>query len=221
VLTADGSLLQQGDCDDGKIVSLFATDHAAQLIEAASTQAASGSNAAPPPTDREGVFWLTNGAMLTRSVVRVTSSRRFVESGQVVLRSDRLTTSFDAGAFGFGSLAAHAHCDSLAINVALDGNRFLVDRGTYRYNGEPAERDRFRMTAAHNTVQVGTREQADAVGPFLWSRRPTVTLERCELSDEIDIVVASHDGFAPWIHRRTVLHHAGILAVMLAGGPMA
>ena len=219
---ADGSLLGQGDSDDGKILPLFATDHAAQLIAAAATRMKSGSNAAAPPSGGEGVFWLTNGATPTRPVSRVTSSRRFEQSGQIVLRSDRLIASFNAGPFGFGSLAAHAHCDTLAINVALDGRRFLVDRGTYRYHGDRADRDRFRMTAAHNTVQVGTREQAEAVGPFLWSRRPTVTIERCELGAEGDLVIASHDGFAPSQHRRTLVHRAGILLVIdeVTGGPV-
>ena len=210
---ADGRVLEQGDNDNGRIVPWFATNHATQLIAAATTRRDPGLGTARPSEGGEGVFWITNGGVPS-AAVRFSGSRRFVASGQIVLRSDRLVVSFDAGSFGFGSLAAHAHCDCLSINLALDGSRFLVDRGTYRYNGDRSERDEFRMTAAHNTVQVGTREQADAVGPFLWSRRPTVTVERCELGIKGDVVVASHDGFAPARHRRTLVHFAGFLLVL-------
>jgi hypothetical protein len=176
---ADGSLLQQGDSDDGKILPWHADPFAFLPPQ-------------PAPT----------------------RSRAFRASGQVVLRSERLLVTFDAGPFGFGSLAAHAHCDALAINVAIDGKPFLVDRGTFRYNGDRAARDRYRMTAAHNTVQVEDREQGEAAGPFLWRRTPKVTLERCDLGGEVEVVVASHDGFAPHVHRRTLLLAAAGLLVI-------
>ena len=184
---ADGSLLAQGDSDDGEIVRACVREQAAPL---------------PCPAAPRG-------------------SQRFEASGQIVLRSPRLVAAFDAGPFGFGSLSAHAHCDALALAVAIDGKAFLVDRGTYRYNGDRAERDRFRSTAAHNTLQLGTREQADAAGPFLWSRKPTVTLERCELSADGDLAIASHDGFSPWRHRRTLVRSGDLLCVIddLEGPP--
>jgi hypothetical protein len=143
-----------------------------------------------------------------------TQSRVFRTSGQVILRSERLLATFDAGPFGFGSLAAHAHCDALAVNVAIDGTPLLVDRGTYRYNGDRAARDRYRMTAAHNTVQLDGREQGEPAGPFLWRRTPSVTLERCEVGDDVDIAVASHDGFAPATHRRTLVRRGDELEIV-------
>jgi uncharacterized heparinase superfamily protein len=175
----DGSVLQQGDSDNGEIVPACVRD--------------------PEPLPAP------NTAM---------RSRHFTASGQVVLRSPRMLAILDAGPFGFGSLAAHAHCDALALALAIDGRRMLVDRGTYRYNGANPQRERFRSTAAHNTLQLGVREQADAAGPFLWSRRPNIIIDRCELGEEGDIVVARHDGFMPWRHRRTLVHRDGILLVI-------
>ncbi len=144
VTCMDGSLLQQGDDDGGRIVPGF-------VIPRAATPARS--------------HW-------------------FEASGQVVLRSARLHAAFDAGPFGYGPLAAHAHCDALAVNVACDGLPFLVDRGTYRYTDDRGMRDRLRATAAHNTAQVGALEQAEIRGPFLWGRRPSVVLERIESETE-------------------------------------
>jgi uncharacterized heparinase superfamily protein len=142
----------------------------------------------------------------------VTTSKRFATSGQVVLRGPRLALSFDAGPFGFGALAAHAHCDALAIALSLGGQRVLVDRGTYLYNGDREARALYRSTAAHNTVQVEHREQAESTGPFMWGRRPTTRIERCELGDR-DVVVASHDGFAPAVHRRTIVREGNAVLV--------
>jgi uncharacterized heparinase superfamily protein len=132
----------------------------------------------------------------------------------VVLRCARLHASLDVGPFGFGSLAAHAHCDALSIALAVDGRRLLVDRGTYRYNGDLRERDRYRLTAAHNTAQIGSLEQASPSGPFLWSRRPSLTVHRCDLTARGAIVQASHDGFPGWSHRRTLLHQHGLLVII-------
>jgi hypothetical protein len=211
----DGSLLQQGDNDDGCILAFLRTHHADQLLAAAAALGARARPRAPDsPGTLEGAFWLTGGATPSPLAAPPPRSRRFADSGQVVLRSARLHASLDAGPFGFGSLAAHAHCDALSIAVAVDGRRVLVDRGTYRYNGDPRERDRYRLTAAHNTAQIGSLEQAAPGGPFLWSRRPTSIVHRCDLTARGDLVQASHDGFPGWSHRRTLLHRHGLLLII-------
>lgn len=209
----DGTLLQQGDNDDGCILAFLRTRHADQLLAAA---AALRTAAAPLDSTHplEGTFWMVGGVRPPCIERPPSRSRHFAHSGQVVLRSRRLLATLDAGPFGFGSLAAHAHCDALSISVAIDGHRLVIDRGTYRYNGDLRERDRFRLTAAHNTAQVGALEQATPAGAFLWSRRPTCRIHRCELTDRGDLVQASHDGFTGWSYRRTVLHVEGVLAII-------
>jgi hypothetical protein len=63
------------------------------------------------------------------------------------------------------------------------------------------------------------------VGPFLWSRKPVASIEHCELGD-IDAVRASHAGFAPARHLRTLVRVGDSLAVVdeirgaRAGEPM-
>jgi uncharacterized heparinase superfamily protein len=221
----DGTLLQQGDNDDGCILAFLRMHHADQLLGAAA-ELRSAVSAPVPGVDRarsaprEGTYWIVGGASPAHLEPPSPRSRHFVQSGQVVLRSRRLLATLDAGPFGFGSLAAHAHCDALSVSIAVDGQRLVVDRGTYRYNGDLRERDRFRLTAAHNTAQVGALEQGSPAGAFLWSRQPTCTIHRCELTDHGDVVQASHDGFPGWSHRRTLLHHNGVLAIVdeLTGG---
>jgi uncharacterized heparinase superfamily protein len=183
-----------------------------QILAAAAALRPRARGVDTPSAALEGAFLVTGGSPSAR--LPPARSERFLHSGQIVIRSTRLHAALDAGPFGFGSLAAHAHCDALAIALAVDGRRILVDRGTYRYNGDLGDRDCYRLTAAHNTAQIGSLEQASPVGAFLWSRRPRSTIHRCELTDDGDIVQASHDGFPGWTHRRTLVHHHGVLAIL-------
>lgn len=210
-----GIVLHQGDNDDGKLLPVFADRHAEQLLWSALALTCARPPAARDlPAPGEGALLLCDGAPCPR-VAAAPRSRWFADAGQVVLRGARLHAAFDAGPFGFGMLAAHAHCDALAVTVAFDDRPLLVERGTYRYNGDRCARDRYRATAAHNTVQLGAREQGDAVGPFLWSRKPVAAIEYCELGvNQRDVVRASHDGFAPARHLRTLVRVGDSLAVV-------
>jgi uncharacterized heparinase superfamily protein len=203
-----GVVMAQGDNDDGKLIPLFEPRPAEQLLAAA--HALTGPRDVRSPG--EGARLVCDGAPGTRASSSA-QSHWFRDAGQVVLRGPRVHATFDAGPFGFGALAAHAHCDALAVTVAFDDRPFLVERGTFRYNGDRPARDRYRATAAHNTVQLGAREQGEIAGPFLWSRKPTTTIERCELGAH-DLVRASHDGFAPARHVRTVIRIGDALAVI-------
>jgi hypothetical protein len=215
ITLGSGDVLHQGDNDDGKLLALFADRHAEQLLcAAAALTAPRGSPGSASPG--EAAWLVCDGAVRAR-VADPARSRWFGDAGQVVLRGPRLHAVLDAGPFGFGTLAAHAHCDALAVALAFDDRPVLVERGTYRYNGDREARDRYRATAAHNTVQLGAREQGDAVGPFLWSRRPVAAIEHCELgasATAIDVARASHDGFAPARHRRTLVRAGDSLAVI-------
>jgi Heparinase II/III-like protein len=65
-------------------------------------------------------------------------------------------TNGPVGTEGFGN---HKHCDQLAIEVCLDRQPVFVDAGSYVYTSDPAERNRFRGTATHNTVMIDGEEQ--------------------------------------------------------------
>lgn len=215
----DGALLQQGDNDDGCILGLLRRRHADQLLAAAAALCPLHRwyETGQPSEGFEGAFWLTGGARALPTLPVAPSqarSRRFEHSGQVIIRSTRLHAVLDAGPFGFGSLAAHAHCDALSITLAVDGRPILVDRGTYRYSGDLRERDRYRCTAAHNTAQIGSLEQASPEGSFLWSRRPATTIHRCDLTEHGEIVQASHDGFPGWVLCRTLVQHGGVIVIL-------
>jgi hypothetical protein len=96
--------------------------------------------------------------------------RIYHSGGYAVLGAGSTHLVFDAGPLGYPSIAAHGHADTLNFCLALDGDWWLVDPGTYAYHSEHGWRDYFRGTAAHNTLQVDGADQSEIGGPFLWVR---------------------------------------------------
>ena len=112
---------------------------------------------------------------------------------------------FDCGPLGHGP-CGHGHADALSLQLHAAGFTFLTDPGSYAYNINYAWRDRFRLTAAHNTVVVDDAEQSVPVDRMSWSRAATARCRRHAAADWFTLVDAEHDGFArltpPVTHRR-------------------
>jgi hypothetical protein len=107
----------------------------------------------------------------------------------------------DAGPQG-AFTAGHGHADALSIQLVKDGRPILIDSGTFCY--VCPERDRFRGTAAHNTLQVDGRDQAQPNGPFAWTHLPETIVDRWYTSEIFDFFAGHHNGYHPAIHYRCV-----------------
>ena len=107
-----------------------------------------------------------------------------------------------AGPFGEGS-GGHSHSDVLSLVARIGSREVLIDPGSYTYIADPAERNRYRGSAAHNTVRIDELDQATPAGPFRWLSKPGVQLHRWSSSAEMDDLDAScfYRGFT---HRRRI-----------------
>lgn len=149
--------------------------------------------------------------------------RVFREGGYSIVRQGRWHLVFDHGPLGYLSIAAHGHADALSICVSLDGEPLLVDPGTYLYHSGGKERDWFRSTPAHNTLNIERANQSVISGPFNWSYKARCLLE--ETREDSDWrITASHDGYERRFgtrHQRTVAaDNRGILVKdCLTGAP--
>ena len=119
----------------------------------------------------------------------------------------------DAGPQGVGR-SGHGHADALSLRLTMDGRRWLVDSGSGVYISEdPADRDTFRGTGAHNTLRVDGVDQAVADEPFSWTHIPTTVAENWVVGKTFTYFVGSHNGYArladPVLHRRHVMKIAG------------
>ena len=151
----------------------------------------------------QALWWIGPRAMTTKPGRPVLAqSRCFPESGFVSMRADDIHVVIKAGPFGPWG-AGHSHSDALSFVASAGGAEILIDPGTYTYVGDPVWRDRFRGSAAHNTVRVDDRDQADAAGPFRWLNKPAVEVLSWETGMESDQLEAACS-YAGIRHRRRV-----------------
>ena len=108
----------------------------------------------------------------------------------------------DAGPQG-ALTAGHGHADALSVQLITNGRPVLIDPGTFCY--VCPERDRFRGTAAHNTLEIDGRDQSDPRGPFAWGRLPETTVDAWRPDAAFDLFAGHHDGYRPVVHHRWVV----------------
>jgi hypothetical protein len=121
--------------------------------------------------------------------------RVYPEGGYAVARGGGAHLVFDAGPLGFGALAAHGHADALSLCLRL-GEDLLVDPGTGSYHGDPEWREALRGTRAHNTLELGGRDQSERRGLFLWGRRARARLLAAGAGSGFVVLAGEHDGYA-------------------------
>ncbi len=146
------------------------------------------------------------GARLAPASVRLAASGIHVMAASEPV-PQRLV--IDGGAQGSG-ISGHGHADALSVLLSVNGRDWLVDPGTFCYVSPGGERDLFRGTLAHNTLEVDRIDQAEPAGPFAWKFLPRVSVERWTVGKTFDLFEGSHTGYDrlpdPVIHRRLVFH---------------
>jgi Heparinase II/III-like protein/Heparinase II/III N-terminus len=162
----------------------------------------------------QAVWWLGADALAGTRPAQIspTGGRLFPDSGAVFLQSGALYVQFDAGPFGWAG-AGHSHADTLSLVVWFEGEPVFIDPGTFTYIGEPAQRNWFRGTAAHNTVAIDGVDQAQPAGPFRWATKPQVSLTswKQNANGGFAEAVCCYSGYN---HRRRVLLEDGRLLVL-------
>jgi hypothetical protein len=100
----------------------------------------------------------------------------------------------DAGHHGKGT-GGHGHADALSLQWIIEGRQALSDPGTFSYPNEIQDRDAFRATSAHNTLEVDGLSQAEPAGPFSWQSLPQGVVERWAIGEHVGLFVGSHNGY--------------------------
>jgi hypothetical protein len=215
----DGLAPQVGDNDDGRLQILGdydadRRDHR-HLLALGGCAFDDGALFALAGGRWEEAFWFFGEDCARRlessAAPRVSvTGRHFKDSGAVLLRHDDLYAFFETGPVGLGGLGTHAHNDTLAVEIQALGEDLLVDPGTGGYTPDLPLRDRFRSTAAHNTVRVDGEEINPLPGrPFELPGIDRPEVVRFESRAGFDLAEALHHGYArlpdPVVHRRIVL----------------
>lgn len=213
----DGQLPEIGDADGGRLLPLVERGQcdprgvlalSGAMFERGDFAHAAGS-AAPEVhwlMGKDGMSALTDAMAAAPTIP---ASRMFPSGGYAVMTASGQDGAHqlivDGGPLGCPFSAGHGHADLLSIQCSAFGEPVLVDPGTYCYTPETDWRRFFRGTAAHSTVTIDGRDQAEPAGPFSWNGRPKVHLREWRSNDECDFVDASHDAYPGITHRRRVM----------------
>lgn len=114
----------------------------------------------------------------------------------------------DCGLVGPDYQPGHAHCDTLAYELCVDGLPVVVDSGTYDYEAGPF-RSYLRSTAAHSTVRVDGADQSEVWSAFRVARRayPQAVELGAWQGGELHFI-GEHDGYRRLpgrpVHRREI-----------------
>jgi hypothetical protein len=147
----------------------------------------------------------------------------FPDGGLAVLRDgwarEDAVSVIDAGPHGALS-CGHSHADAMAMTLTLGGSPLFIDRGTLTYTG--AQRNDYRSTRSHNTLEVDEESSVAPDMPFKWLSVPERARGGVYCSGAVTgfagLAFGHSGGPRPSRHERQVLHlRAGAWVVLDRG----
>jgi len=125
-------------------------------------------------------------------------------SGYFIIKDKNSACVIDCGSVSPDYQPGHTHCDLLSYELAINGNRVIVNSGLHDYENS-AERKYCRSTKAHNTVEIDGREQSEIWGQFRVARRAEViSSDLCHSDNGAAVFKGSYSPY--WAHKRDVVH---------------
>jgi hypothetical protein len=216
--SAAGHMPLLGD-DDGGLLLPF--DHRppddVRALLLAGAVALERPDLAPAGASPSFAYWLcgidrTEGMRAARTPTPDWLDVYFACGGLAVLRDGWERSSavavIDAGPHGALS-SGHSHADALAMTLSLGATALFIDRGTLTYCGP--ERNDFRSTRSHNTLEIDGTSSVLPAEPFKWlagipPRAQGLVCSSTQFSSFFGRAAGHLSGGRPSIHTRTVLH---------------
>lgn len=130
------------------------------------------------------------------------------QSGFFIFGTKKDKLIIDCGHIGPEFQPGHAHCDTLSYELALNGDRVIIDSGVHNYESG-WRRDYARSTKGHNTVSVDNQEQSEIWGVFRVARRAKPIYAQLKKEQDGSIIFkGAHDGYSRLPD--SVIHHRRI-----------
>ncbi len=198
-----GRAPQIGDNDSGRALPLSereSLDHG-YLAPLGATLFRDPELKRPGATVPDEAAWLLGASALAdfarmgcRAPPRCFSSPR---GGVHIIRGTGALLAVSAGPHGQNGIGGHSHNDKLSFELHLEGRPLIVDSGTATYLRNLQQRNAFRSTRAHNTIEVDGQEQSplDPLRPFALREVTHARVEEVELSPSQIRLVANHSGY--------------------------
>lgn len=135
----------------------------------------------------ERILYKFNNKRIVNDVVN--SSKCFCNKKIFVYNDNNNLIFFNAK-----NIEGHAHNDSLAINLIINGKEVLLDSGTYSYNLDRKTRSYYRGRESHSTILL--ENNAIEVGTFRWINNSKSYISDFEESDDYIKVKGVIEGIA-------------------------
>ena len=116
------------------------------------------------------------------------------KSGFAIVKDENIHLIADIGDIGPDYLPGHAHADSLSFELAIKGQRVIVNSGTGEY-GLSDERLRQRGTSAHSTIEIDGKSSSEVWSGFRVAQRARLTDVEIIDEDKKLEFSAVHDGY--------------------------
>ncbi|WP_084797804.1 alginate lyase family protein [Neobacillus mesonae] len=139
-------------------------------------------------------------------------SKIYAEMGYYLIRDERIYLLIRCGSVWKPGIEGHNHNDQLSIELQIDGRDIFIDPGTFVYTSDFEQRNLFRGTGYHNTLQVNNSEQHQIEERQLFRilNNANTKLIKFEQNDDEVIFIGEHDGFEKEygiIHRREIIYN--------------
>lgn len=218
----DGTLPAMGDTDAGRAWRLGTDPLDRRDVLAVAAVALDRPCWGRVAGDAAGAFWICEGAIVPGAELGPPAggARRWSAAGIAMARTgyapDEEIIVFRAGATRFRRDVhqSHAHADALSVLWRWGGRDVLLDPGVYLYSEGEGHRPRMRGTAAHNTVLVDRRDQADVSSRRfgVYGLRAARWLAFAGAADSLTTAAEHPAGGLPRV-RRTLRWSPGVLVI--------
>lgn len=220
LVRSDGSMALLGDDDGGRLLQLDdrPPDDLRALLGIGAVVLGRHDLAWAGRDDDAALLWFLGPDARDRRDALVAqppaeTAKAFVDGGVFTMRDQWRVPSghvtISCGPHGALS-CGHAHADALSVELFAASGPLLVDKGTLVYDGP--ERNEFRSTAAHNTLELGGQAAAEPGGPFRWQSSTDAVLDGWTSEEGMAWFTGHHDGYARLYagrrHARSVWHPA-------------
>ncbi len=198
-----GRAPQLGDNDSGRVFPFLdreSLDHG-YLPPLGAALFAQASLKRPGAAFPDEAAWLLGKPGLSRfqglSAEGEPRSWLYKDSGFAVLRGGGAVVTASVGLNGQRGIGGHSHNDKLSFELHLRGQPVIVDPGSPTYTRDPAKRNQFRGTAAHNTLELDSTEQSPIDPARLFALPDTAgcSVEVFQPGNALDRLSARHHGY--------------------------
>lgn len=186
---ADGSSLQVGDNDSGRVVCISPDRYddlrlVGRMVERETNTGRSfGALFAEEDLFYGGVERALANSSLDNSV------KFFSDAGMTFVRSQGWSLGFYAiDGFRDGAEPGHTHNDKLSLTLDFKGNQLFVDPGSGCYTRDPCIRNALRGTSQHSTLRFEDAEQNEFGALFGYVRCGGAKLEVEECEGAIHLI---------------------------------